>query len=95
MKRFSDFASNDKLDGKKIKIDDILNKEIIIKNYTTKKSKYSKEDDDYLTLQLEMNNENYILFTGSKVLLDQIIKYKENIPFITTIKKIDRYFTFT
>lgn len=95
MKRFSDFASNDKLDGKKIKIDDILNKEIIIKNHTTKKSKYSKEDDDYLTLQLEMNNENYILFTGSKVLLDQIIKYKENIPFITTIKKIDRYFTFT
>ncbi len=95
MLRFSDFADNEKLDGKKLKIEDILDKEIIIKNYTIKNSKYSKENGLYITIQFEMNNENHICFTSSKVLTEQLTKYKDNIPFITIIKKIDKYFTFT
>jgi hypothetical protein len=37
----------------------------------------------------------YIIFTGSIVLIDQLEKYKENLPFYTTVKKIDKYYTFT
>lgn len=36
-----------------------------------------------------------ITFTGSNVLIEQIERYKAEIPFYTTIKKIDRYYTFT
>jgi len=32
---------------------------------------------------------------GSKVLAEQLEKYKDNIPFYTQIKKIDKYYTFT
>ena len=42
-----------------------------------------------------MDNIDYIVFTGSGVLIDQIEKYKDNLPFYVTIKKIDRYYTFT
>lgn len=37
----------------------------------------------------------HVLFTGSDVLIDQMQKYGDQIPFAATIKKIDRYFILT
>ena len=34
-------------------------------------------------------------FTGSGVLIDQISSVGENIPFNTTVVKIDRYYSFS
>jgi len=60
MKKFADFAEEKVLDGDKIKIDDILNKEIEVIGYSIKNSKYSKnKNGDYLTLQIKMENEKY------------------------------------
>jgi len=96
MKRFSDFADDKVLDGDKVKIDDILNKEIKIIGHSIKNSKYSKnKNGDYLTLQIEMENEKYIIFTGSDVLIDQLKKYNSEIPFLATIRKINRYYSLT
>lgn len=93
-KRFSDFAKEESfLDGDKIKIDKILNKEILITNYKIKDSKYN--DLKCLKLQFEMDDIKHIIFTGSNVIIDQIEKYKDEIPFLTTIKKINKYYTFT
>lgn len=95
MHKFSEFANEEfKIEGEKKKIDDILNTEIIVRNYNIKKSKFSKEKE-YMTLQFEMVDKLYIIFTGCEVLIEQIQKYKNNIPFITTIKKINKYYTFT
>lgn len=41
------------------------------------------------------NPEKRIFFTGSGVIQDLLVKYNDNLPFKTVIKKIDRYFTFT
>ena len=96
-KRFSDFADNEinRLDGDKLKIDQILNQEIEIIGHKTKKSKFSKNSSGkYLTLQfLNKAGERKILFTGSDVLISQIEKFGDEIPFFATIKKIDRYYT--
>uniref|UniRef100_A0A6H1ZYS0 Uncharacterized protein n=1 Tax=viral metagenome TaxID=1070528 RepID=A0A6H1ZYS0_9ZZZZ len=48
-----------------------------------------------LTLQFELEGQRRVLFTGSEVLLEQTEKYERRIPFLATIKKIDRYYTFT
>lgn len=95
MKRFSDFSKEQEvLDGDKVKLDSILNQEITIIGYSVKKSQYEKnKSGDYLTVQFEMNGEKQIFFTGSDVLIDQLNRYREEIPFITTIKKINRYYT--
>lgn len=94
MKKFSDFASGeDIITGDKIKLDDILGKEINVKKHNLNDSKY--EDSKVLKLQFDLRGREYIIFTGSKVLIEQCEKYKEEMPFITKIEKIERYYTFT
>jgi len=98
MEKFCDFCEGEKvqLEGDKLSLDDIINKEIIITGFSIKESKYSrKSGSDYLTLQFKLNDKLNIIFTGSEVLIRQITKYENHIPFITIIKKIDRYYTFT
>jgi len=93
--RFGDFAEEASIfGGDKKRIDDILNKEIIILSFKIKDSKQRK-GTSYATVQFKCNEKEYIFFTGSNVLIDQLTKYKENIPFYTMIKKVDKYYTFT
>ena len=96
-KRFSDFAQDAlPLDGPKLKIEDVLNKEVLITGFMVRRSKYVRgEADECLTLQFEIDGSRYILFSGSKILTDQITKYQAEILFLTTIKKIDKYYTFS
>ena len=98
MLRFSDFASpGGPLEGKKTKIDDVLNVEIVLLAYTMKESKYQKSSaKDCLTVQFEYPDkpgEKYVIFTGSGVLIDQLKKYEDKLPFMAIIKKVDRYYT--
>lgn len=94
MKRFSDFAEEHKpLEGDKKKIDNVLNQELEITGYKVGKSKY--KENDYLTLQFKIDGEFNVLFTGSRVLIDQLKKYENEIPFIAVIKKINKYYTLT
>lgn len=99
IKKFSDFAKEEfRLDGNKIKIDDILNKDIVVISYTLADTKYGKNKcGKYATVQFNYkgNEEKYIFFTGSDILIEQLLKYKEEIPFETYIKKINRYYTFS
>lgn len=95
-KRFSDFAEEpDILDGDKMPIERILNKEIRIIGYRIRPSKYSKnQSGQCLTLQFTGDdNERHVVFTGSDVLIEQLRKYGDQIPFLATIKKVDRYYT--
>ena len=97
MKRFSDFASEKSLDGAKRKLDDILDQEIKVLAVAFKNSKFERKSgtNECLTVQVEIGSERCIVFTGSTVLIDQARKYQDQLPFVTTIKKIDRYYTFT
>jgi hypothetical protein len=93
MKNFSDFAKETILDGDKISIIDVINEEVEIIGHTIKNSKF--ESEKYLTLQIKRNDKKYVIFTGSNVLIDQIEKYKDEIPFVTTIRKINKYYSLT
>lgn len=98
MKKFSDFSKETVLEGDKIKIDDILNEEVIIHNYRIKDSRYSKnESGKYLTIQISKTviDPKKVVFTGSDVLIEQMKKYGHQLPFAATIRKINRYYTLT
>ena len=96
-KRFSDFAKEHvPLDGAKLKIDDIINKEITVIGYRVKDSKFTKDKiTTCLTIQFLLGDTRHVVFTGSQVLLDQCKAYESEIPFLATVKKVDKYFTFT
>lgn len=96
-KRFSDFATDDRpLAGDKVKLDNILNQEILITGYRLTESKYGRSNSPKcLTVQFEKKGKQQVFFTGSGVLINQLEKYQQEIPFLATVRKIERYFTLT
>lgn len=96
--RFSDFADEKKrLEGTKIRVADLINKEILLTGYSIDPSKFPTKDGgskNRLMLEFVLDGEQHVTFTGSEVLIAQIQKYHDKIPFYTTIKHIDRYYTF-
>lgn len=94
-KRFAEFAEERiALDGDKVKLDEVLNREILITGCSIKRSKYDKNTSGKcLTIQFEIDSRRQVIFTGSDVLIEQFEKYSDQIPFVATIKKIDRFYT--
>ncbi len=93
VKKFSDFSIEEKrLDGDKIKIDEILGKEIVIIDFRILPSKIN-DNKDYLILQFSINDKKKVFFSGSQVLMDQLTRYKDELPFLVTIIRTGRFYT--
>lgn len=102
MNKFSEFADltlSPTMDGKKSTLEDILGRELVVLNYVVKNTKYADaKNPDCLMVQFsftENPEEHRVFFTGSRVLLNQLERYKDKIPFAATIKKVGKYFTFS
>jgi len=79
-----------------VKLDDILNKEIELTGMRISKSHYEKSNSaEMVMLQFILDGERCVSFTGSTVIRDQAQKYQSEIPFMTTIRKINKYYTFS
>lgn len=99
-KRFSDFADLTErpvLDGDKVSMQSILNKEVKVIGFRVKSTKFSdSKNDQCLTIQFENDaGERKVVFTGSAVLIDQIERYKEHLPFFATVVKTGKFFSFS
>lgn len=92
--RFTDFAEEETFEGEKLRLDEILNREILVTGYKIKDSS-KKPGTKYLTIHYELNGSQYVTFTGSVVLMDQLKKYESHLPFLSIIKKINRHYTFS
>lgn len=80
--------------GVKKRLDEILNKKIIILDYRISKSS-KRENSECLQIQFLLDGDVFILFTGSVVLIDQIKSIKDRLPLNTTVVKIDKYYSFS
>lgn len=97
MNKFSDFNIKNNIEeiflGDKIKIDSVLNCKIIVSKFLVKRSKFK---GNCLKLQINFNNQNRIIFTGSENLIKMINEVESNkLPFETTIIKNDRLYYFS
>ena len=91
---FCDFADiHPQFEGEKKKIVEILNKEILIIGFRISKSKYPGKE--YLTLHFKLEGKNYIVFVGSKPLMEQAQEGDEEMPYRTTIVQRGNYYTMT
>lgn len=83
--------------GEKIRIEKILNREVIIEKYRIEPSKYpGKGNGQCLYLQLDIDNSKRVLFTGGTGLIDTIQRIPaESFPFRTTIIKDNDRLIFT
>lgn len=99
MNQFKDFGikpQSKAFEGDKIKIDRILNKKISVHDFKIEQSKYEKGTGKCLYMQIEVDAQKRVLFTGSASLMDMIQQVdKSNFPFETTIIKENERFQFT
>lgn len=98
MKSFKDFKIKPILlsfIGEKVRMNKILNTEIIVHDFKILDSE-KKPGTKYLTLQISRKGEKEIVFTGSKTLMSMIEQItKDNFPFSTKITQEDQMFQFT
>jgi len=100
MQAFSDFNIKPKasgLQGDKIKIERLYNREITVLTHQIEDSKFAdKGSGKCLYLQIELNGTKHVVFTGSKSLMDLISSVpKDGFPFKTIIVKENERIIFT
>lgn len=99
MKQFKDLGIEPPAQGftgDKIRMDRILNREIIVHDFKIENSKYEKGNGKCLYMQIQLNNVKHVVFTGSTSLMETIQKVpKSAFPFKTTIIKDNERFEFT
>lgn len=103
--KFEDLSEKKTLDGDKVKIDEILNKEIIVTGYHVSTSKYKDKGCGFCSkVQFRYPNEEEkkVFFSGSSVIKDQLEDMEKtlsekNLPFLfqATMKKVGNYYSFT
>ncbi len=95
MKDFSDFCDQKILDGEKMPINNVLDRDLVVLNFSERNSKYAKQaDDKYIIIQIMLDGVNKVIFTASEVLREQLIKYRDMLPFSAQIIHNGKYFTF-
>ena len=97
VKRFSDFAEPSYLlEGEKKRLPDILDKEIKVVAYRINNTKLrDAKNDKCMTVQFELDGQKHIFFTGSMVLMEQLQRYDKNLPFMATVTKVGKCFSFS
>lgn len=99
MNSFSDFNIKPKQSrfiGEKIRMMQILNRDIIVHRYKIKESKFENTNSGIcLTMQIEVQGEQRVLFTGSRILTEMIQQVPEDkLPFKTIITKVGETYQF-
>lgn len=101
MNQFSDFnieAPVKGFTGEKIKISKVLNREIVVHRHKIEDSKIFKKSgtEKCLHLEISVNGDKHVLFTGSTGLLESIVRVPEDgFPFTTTIVEDNDRYIFT
>lgn len=94
IKRFSDLLpSGEVLEGEKIKMNDLLEKEVIIYAFKTIPDQFHP-DGTVTLIQLDMNGKRYVTFTRSGVLLKQLDSVRQQLPLRGQIVRRGKYFSF-
>ncbi|MGZ3753604.1 MAG: hypothetical protein ACXVAY_01515 [Mucilaginibacter sp.] len=97
-KKFNEFGiTNTKTSfkGDKIKIERLLNREITVHAFKIEDSK-KQLGTQYLNMQISINDIYYVVFTGAKVLMEDIQRVPvDGFPFLTTIVKDNDWLKFT
>lgn len=91
---FKDFADEDEkggLEGEKVSIENILNKEILITDFQFRQSHYYS--GDYTILQFRNGDGLKVVFTATEVVKKQLERHRDQLPFYGTIVKKNKYFT--
>ena len=98
MHKFSDFAADEEhLEGAKKSFQELVGKQIVIWNARSLQSQFDSDGCVMLQFSFAEDGEKFVTFTGSKVIIEQIEKYKGGVRVKSTIaqRKSGKHFYFT
>jgi hypothetical protein len=99
MKKFSDLnimQTSQSFAGEKIKLYNLLNREITVLDYRIVASKFNNAGSERLDIELEVDNVKRLTWTGSTRLIETMKQVaKTDLPFQTTIVKDGESFKLT
>lgn len=98
MHKFSDFAEDEvHLEGNKKPFSELVGKQIVVWSSRQMQSQYESDKCVMFQFSFTEDGEKFVTWTGSKVVLEQMEKYKEQMPFETTIqqRKSGKHYYFT
>lgn len=88
--RLSEVVPEEAIKGNLITIDDILGKPVLVKDVTWRDSSF-KEDQEYLSLTVDLNGEEKTLNTGATQVIGAFKALKlENLPVYALFEKVTR-----
>lgn len=95
MKRFSDLpAEKREVWAEKLKISEIVGKEIIITGFTILPSKYGNHEEA-MRIDFELDGSKHICYTSSSLLRRQLEATEDELPFLATIAEKNHWLTLT
>ncbi|VUT25511.1 MAG: hypothetical protein MASP_01020 [Candidatus Methanolliviera sp. GoM_asphalt] len=88
-KEITDLTDDDvfNFDGDRVGIEDCLGENLIFKGMSTRPSDFHNGNYAVIEIRNEGNGDNNILMTSSAVLMEQIEKRRDKLPFRATIKE--------
>lgn len=104
---FSDLVENKTLDGEKMKLEEALDRPIVVTGFRISKSKYAHKGTEYCTtiqfyFEDDPEEKRKVIFTGSGVIHDQIEEIGRKLDetgqehtFRSTIRKCGNYHALT
>ena len=105
--RFDTLTTHKALDGDKVRIDDILNKAIVVTGFQVSTSKYRDRGSGFcVKVQFyetaDTTQTRKVFFSGSSVLKDELEEAKQSLEsrelplmFKTVVKKVGNYYSLT
>lgn len=95
MKRFADLPL-EKRDVwvEKVKISEVIGKEIVITGFTIVPSKYGN-NEQATRIDFELNGEKHICFTSSALLRKQLESTRDEMPYMTVITQKEHWLKLT
>jgi hypothetical protein len=95
VKRFSDLpAAKREVWAEKLKISEIVGKEIVITGFTVLPSKYGQHEEA-LRIEFELDGSKHICYSSSSLLRRQLEATEDELPYITTIEEKNHWLTLT
>lgn len=73
-------------EGDRITKDELLGKNFVIKDYEIRESTFA-DTNKYAIIQIELDGEPYVLMTGSNVLIGDLEKFKNRMPYRCSLEK--------
>jgi len=88
LKRISEVVGGGSLTGEPVDIDEILNDDVVVTDFTFRKSQFD-EDKQYVVIQIEVDGVKKVFSTGSGVVLDLFDRLqKEQLPVLAKFERV-------